>query len=85
MEELRISEREKKVLEILSLDIVAYYSHITTWTGLNLSQARRATRSLARKGLAEHSIAWDDDEGTVRGSGYIKTKKGAQVMGEENA
>lgn len=78
--EVKATDLEMKVLQILSRDIVAYYSHITEWSGLTLAQARRATRSLARKGLAERSIAWNNDDGLVRGSGYILTERGAALV-----
>lgn len=59
---------------------ILFYSHITNYTGLTLPQARRAVRSLARKGLAEHKVAWDCDEGTVMGSGYMATTAGASLF-----
>jgi hypothetical protein len=47
-----------------------------TERGLTLTQTRRAVRSLARKGLAEYSRAFDCDEGKVMGSGYMATPAG---------
>ncbi len=61
---------------------VLFYSHIMNYTLLNQTQARRAVRSLARKGLVEHQVAFDCDDGKVMGSGYIATFKGIATAGE---
>lgn len=73
---VHLSPHETKVLSVLAacyLDedcCVLYYATICERSGLTLRQARRATRSLARKGLVEHTIAWDLDL-RPRGSGYM--------------
>jgi predicted transcriptional regulator len=82
---IKISEREKQCLQVLA-DAVVYpeqavlfYSHIIYETGLELPQARRAVRALARKGLAERSACFDDD-GMIQGSGYSCTDAGAALI-----
>ncbi|MET4210479.1 hypothetical protein ABIB95_005312 [Bradyrhizobium sp. LA2.1] len=78
-----LSERQRKVLEVLAgcneNEGVLFFSHIATWSGLPLREARLATRALKRKGLAEQTSCWDDD-GCVRGSGYICTQAGRALI-----
>lgn len=83
---MKISDNERKCLKELAEAFecpeqsVLFYSHITNYTGLTLPQARRAVRSLKRKGLAEHTVCWDCDEGTVMGSGYMATDAGFKLI-----
>jgi hypothetical protein len=78
-----LSERQRKVLEVLAGcapdEGVLFFSHISEWSGLPLREARLATRALKRKGLAEQTSCWDDD-GCVRGSGYICTQAGRDAV-----
>ena len=83
---MNINESERKCLKELAEaysspeHCVLFFLHFTNYTGLNLTQVRRAVRSLARKGLAEHSAAYDCDDGLMVGSGYILTAAGAEFV-----
>lgn len=82
MTEIKIGETERKCLRLLveafsePEHCILFYRHFTKRANINLTQARRAVRSLARKGLAEYSTAWDCDDGKVMGSGYMATHAG---------
>jgi hypothetical protein len=55
---------------------ILFFQYFGDYAGLTLTQTRRAVRSLARKGLAEHSRCFDCDDGKVMGSGYMATAAG---------
>lgn len=89
-DEIKISERERKVLEVLvetyrnsEEGTCRYMKYIAQDCGLEYSQVRRAVRSLARKGLAEYHRGLFNDDGMVAGSGYCASKKGAEMIPEE--
>jgi len=85
MNQIKVSARERECLQVLfdgyscPEQCVLFYSHIIHHTGLELTQARRAVRALARKGLAERSSCFDD-EGMIQGSGYCCTDAGAAFI-----
>jgi DNA-binding MarR family transcriptional regulator len=57
-----------------------FFRHIAAETGLEITQVRKACRSLARKGLAEYLRGLFDEDGMVAGSGYCCTKAGAELI-----
>lgn len=72
---IKLNENENKVLKQLAEnDEIALY--FRSFDGLDIKQARRACRSLARKGLAEFHRGLFNDDGQVAGSGYGITEKG---------
>jgi hypothetical protein len=60
---------------------VIFYAHITQEFECDLGQARRAVRALVRTGLASRETAFDDD-GYIRGSGFMITHAGVSVLRE---
>jgi DNA-binding MarR family transcriptional regulator len=48
--------------------------------GIDVREARKATRSLRRQGLAKHSQVFDEDTGHVAGSGYAISREGRQAL-----
>jgi DNA-binding MarR family transcriptional regulator len=78
----RVSDIEKKCLETLAgePDIVYTMKSIVDETKLTLAQVRRSVRSLAKKGLAELSRAYDEENGTFCGSGYSATEAGVALI-----
>ncbi len=87
-EQIKISDREKKVLEYLvevyrrsSGDYpCTFFKYIAKNTGLDEKQSRRTVRALARKGLAEYQRGLFDEDGMVAGSGYSATDKGLSLI-----
>lgn len=81
---MKVSAREMACLKVLAdaypcaEQNVLFYSHIVYETGLELTQARRAVRALARKGLAKRSSCYDYD-GMLAGSGYSATAIGFET------
>lgn len=83
---MKISENQRKVLEVLTQGYDIEDNCIYFFRGIKKELPdmetrliRLACRALKRKGLAEHSIAWDMD-GFVNGSGYMATKEGAMLI-----
>lgn len=80
-ERVRVSEREARVLAVLARywgtdGPCVYFITIAREARMTIRRARLATRSLARKGLAEYVRGLFDDEGMVAGSGYCCTPAG---------
>lgn len=87
---MKIGTQESQALKVLASGysecepLYFYFKSVAKKSGLSESQARRAVRSLARKGLAEYSILWDDD-GHVMGSGYCCSRLGAATCAPAQA
>jgi len=84
----KIGNKERLVLTLLveSFEDEAncyYIRGIANNTGLTEKEARRAVRSLARKGLTAHIKGLFDDEGMVAGSGYSATLAGCKFIERE--
>lgn len=77
---MKLSDREKRVLLFMHLDVPAdygcYMKAIKASEVIEPDNVRRVVRSLARKGMVSLSPLFRDDEGTLAGSGYIVTTKG---------
>lgn len=78
---MKISERQRKVLEVLverhhEEDNCLYFRCIADRSGLDVRESRIAARALVRKGLAEYVRGLFDDDGMVAGSGYCSTTAG---------
>jgi hypothetical protein len=77
----KLSNRQKDCLKVFAEAVqypdqcILFYTHITTDTGLHLTQARHAVRALARKGLVKRGACFNDD-GFIQGSGYYCTDAG---------
>lgn len=87
---VKVNENEHKCLAVLAENFYddsewsAWYMHgIVTETKLELSQVRRAVRSLARKGLAAYERGLFNDDGQVAGSGYRATQAGKDLIDKE--
>lgn len=85
MDEIKINENERKVLNYLvpmtdSEVQYQYFRHIAESTGLDLKQVSRACRSLKKKGLAEFMRGLFDDDGKAAGSGYGATEAGVRLI-----
>ena len=83
--EIKINERERKVLKALvfcveDIGYCIYFRGIAEETRLKRSQVRLACRSLARKGLTRYERGLFDDDGMVAGSGYCATEEGAEFI-----
>ena len=84
--EIKISQRERDCLVYLASfygdeQDCTYFRVIAKEVGgITEKQARRAVRSLARKGLAEYVRGLFNDDGMVAGSGYRATKEGALLV-----
>ena len=82
-----INESEKRVLQCLAgiygddMNCV-FYSYLTQETKLTLTQIKRATHSLIKKGLVEYIRGLFDDDGMVAGSGHSATEKGLKLAEE---
>lgn len=80
----KISEREHKCLTLIveawESEQCPYMRHIVQETKLTMQQVRRSVRSLARKGFAQYTRGFLDDDGMVAGSGYCATDKGTQFI-----
>lgn len=70
----RLNPKERLVLEVLWGGYGALgfnFNGISNETGLTRQEARRACRSLTKKGLAEYvRVLWNEDDGTPAGAGY---------------
>jgi hypothetical protein len=81
-----LNENERKVLSALAEDYddlewrAWYFRGLVADTKLNLSQVRRACRSLAKKGLAKFERGLFNEDGETAGSGYRATRLGAALM-----
>lgn len=85
---VKLGEHQRRVLGVLAEGFngddcewrAYYFRHVQKLTGLTLSQARRACRTLAGKGLAkcEHGLLTEDGE--VAGSGYRCTEAGRAAL-----
>lgn len=75
----KLNSSEEKCLNVLvnasrlPEECILYYSEISKRAKLSILKTKRAVRSLARKGLAKHSVAWSDEG--VAGSGYMAVFK----------
>lgn len=80
--EVKLSEREEKVLNVLAYyrddeeERCVYMKTIAEETKLTVVQVRRSVRALARKGLAEYHRGLFDEDGKVAGSGYCASEEG---------
>jgi hypothetical protein len=88
---VKVNENEHKCLVVLAEDFYddtewkAWYMRgIVMETKLELSQVRRAVRSLGRKGLAAYERGLFDDDGMVAGSGYRATTVGKDLIEKEH-
>lgn len=86
---VRISDRERKVLAALA-DCGEDFGYLSFATiarrsGIEPGNARRVTRSLARKGLAEFGKGLWTDDGRPAGSGYCATEAGRALVIERTA
>jgi hypothetical protein len=86
MKEIKITEAEKKCLEVLVEYYGSYegefclpFKHICP-EGMELKKVRRHVRALARKGLAKFYRGLMDDDGMVAGAGYSATEEGANLI-----
>lgn len=84
----KINENERKVLGFLvaraNPDAGFYNFHgITTGTELDRATARRACRSLKRKGLTEFQAGLWHDDGEMAGAGYGATRAGIDFINTE--
>ena len=82
----KVSDRELEVLKVLAESYhdvddwgALYLRGITAETKLDTGQARRAVRSLARKGLAQYERGLVDEEGMMAGAGYRATAAGKKL------
>jgi len=87
---IRVSERERKVLEQLfdwgqehEEGSCTYTRVIATHTKLSFKDARGGVRALVRKGLAEFHRGLFDDDGMVAGSGYCISSAGTKLIAAE--
>ena len=84
---MKLNANEMKCLKVLSenynSDTNCLYFRAFLGTGLILKQARRAVRSLARKGLARYECGLFDEDGAVAGSGYCATQEGYDLLNGE--
>jgi DNA-binding MarR family transcriptional regulator len=76
----KLNKSECAALQALALryaseESILFFRGVANLTGLTEAQAKRAVRSLARKGLAEYERAFDLD-GRICGSGYQCTQTG---------
>ncbi len=74
-----LTATELKVLEVLSdhYDETCLYSRgVAENAGISLVAARRAIKSLERRGYAELHRGLFDDDGMIAGSGYSATRAG---------
>lgn len=69
----RLSDRYNSEMNCLSSGFIA------SLTDLTLLQARRAVKSLVRRGYAELIRGVFNDEGQICGSGYCCTRKGREA------
>ena len=82
----KVSEREQAVLNILANHYendeanCLYMSYIANELKLEISQVRRAVRSLARKGLAILERGLMDYDGYLQGGGYRSTSGGYELI-----
>lgn len=82
-----LTHREKQVLDVLAgwdADYVVFYSQIAKETGLTVTKARDATKSLRAKGLVEFvkPCYRDEESTTVAGSGNRLTNAGRRAAKE---
>ena len=83
--EIKINEKEKKVLQFLAQfweDVFncVFFKYIAEETKLTVKEARRACRSLGKKGLTKYVTGLFHDDGMIAGSGYCCTRKGAEFI-----
>ena len=89
MEETKINENERRILEFFAADYdpeepaAYYFKGIIAHTGLDLKQVKRACRSLKKKGLAVYMRGLFDEDGKVAGSGYGASEEGYKLIGEK--
>lgn len=86
-EKVNLNPNELKILESLNEirseseeGTCCGFDWIRQGTGLDRAAARRACRSLARKGFAEFHRGLMDDEGKVAGSGYCISVAGEAYL-----
>jgi len=69
-----------KILDEHYSESCLYSSGVVDLTGLSRLQARRAIKSLVRRGMAELQRGLFDDDGKIAGSGYSCTKAGHEIL-----
>ena len=84
---IKLNENEEKVLKYLDdfaedrdEGVCTYTKFIAKGVGLDEKKARRAIRSLVRKGMAEYHRGLFDDDGMVAGSGYCISDSGKALL-----
>lgn len=84
---MKLTSTEKQALELLHENdfYVLATDRVMDSLRVNRLQARRALRSLVRKGLAEISPAYDEDDGRILGSGYTTSAKARDILNAAEA
>lgn len=79
---MKLGKSELCVLKVLKDqdEWVLPFIQISSLSNLNVVQVKRAVRSLARKGFTMHTTAFGEDDGMLRGSGYMITQKGLKFI-----
>jgi hypothetical protein len=83
MSDATFTDSEWLVLKVLDENYhenCLYSSGVVDLTGLNRLQARRAIKSLVRRGMAELQRGLFDDDGKIAGSGYSCTQAGHAIL-----
>lgn len=82
----RLNLHERKVLEAMAESyndyedfIYSNFASLSSATGLDRKEVRRAARSLKRKGLAQFMSGLWTEDGEMAGSGYACTSAGADT------
>jgi len=87
-EEIKLSERERKCLEVLVAHFYSFegtpsylpFKYIEDDTNYTRTIVKRSVRSLARKGLAEYAKGLVNEDGIPCGSGYAATLEGYELI-----
>lgn len=88
---MKLNEIESKVLGALVGAYDTYagggfcsFNFLSSETGFDRKQVRRACRSLKRKGLSEFGKGLWNDDGEPAGSGYSATRQGCIALKPDN-